>query len=191
MGHRLWKAVDPISSNGLNSPNHLGHLDVIFRLGLCLVAMTQSAAELLRQQHRSSDKQPNQTQSSRLATQMKKVRASGVRLLQHIFNSEVPFDSFLSSEGRLEAVRDVCLYEPMLSRLLTCSTLSTNQLLLSLVLSWSMNTYLASNLLPGSCLDTIMSLLVSKKTSDVVVECLIQVVCNLLFDEGMLRLYSC
>ncbi|THD18535.1 hypothetical protein D915_010516 [Fasciola hepatica] len=192
MGHRLNKTDIPIANDMETTSIEVTvsdspiHLDVLFRLGLSLIAMSQSASELLLLPRSNS----NHTEHERAVNlphpvQVKKVRAVGVRLLQHIFNSSVQFKTFFFTNGLLEAVRDVCLYPPMLSKLLNSSTVSTSHLLLTLALSWSTTPNLAANLLLGPGLNTLMSLLVTKKLGALVIERIIQVVCNLLFEQDV------
>ncbi|OON20446.1 HEAT repeat protein, partial [Opisthorchis viverrini] len=181
MGHRLGAARIALnhSDDGPPDTNKNEHVDILLRLGLCLIAMVQAAKDA-----KSSSAASNASRSGYLplGPQVKRIRSTGVRLLEHLFNSDLlQSNGFWSEHGRLNAVQHVCLQPSIMATLLTSSSVSTNHLLLTLTLPWSSSASLAAALLSHSVLETLLKLLCMPKLNSAVAERLIEIISNLIF----------
>ncbi|KAA3674641.1 U3 small nucleolar RNA-associated protein 20 [Paragonimus westermani] len=183
MGHRL--STTSLGLDDENSSDSAAHddADILLRLGLCLTAMTQTVRDLKWSATEIGQiTYDNQLLRLPAAAQVKRVRSTGVRLLEHLFTSRILLsEHFWDCPERLDAVKDVCLHQSLLNSLLKDSTIVKSHLLLTLALPWSITSQLADSLLGGAALETLMKLLSFRKLNSSVVECILEVVTNLLF----------
>ncbi|CAH8587650.1 unnamed protein product [Dicrocoelium dendriticum] len=176
MGHRLGRLSFPDSSEDSGTV----YADILLRLGLCLTAVAQTIREV-KLSLTSGDEEAFRLNLP-VAAQIKRIRSTGVRLLEHLFtSSSLHASGFWSQPNLLEAIRHVCFHPSSLSTLVSNSTLSSNHLLLSLALPWSTSSHLALNLLNGSSLEALLNLLSSPKINSILAERLLEIVDNLLF----------
>ncbi|GAA40425.2 small subunit processome component 20 homolog [Clonorchis sinensis] len=181
MGHRLGAARIALnhSDDEPSDTSKIEHVDILLRLGLCLIAMVQAAKDA-----KSSSTASGVSRSGYLplGPQMKRIRSTGVRLLEHLFSSDLlQSNGFWGEHGRLDAVQHVCLQPSIMATLLTSSSVSTNHLLLTLALPWSSSASLAAALMSHSVLETLLKLLCMPKLNSAVAERLIEIVSNLIF----------
>ncbi|KAF7234478.1 hypothetical protein EG68_11210, partial [Paragonimus skrjabini miyazakii] len=192
MSHRLGTTSLGLDDESPGDSKAHGDADILLRLGLCLIAMVQTVRDL-KLSTIEIGRTTCDNQSFRLpaAAQVKRVRSTGVRLLEHLFTSRILLsEHFWDCPERLDAVKDVCLHRSSLNSLLSDSTIVKSHLLLTLALPWSVTSQLANSLLGGAALETLMKLLSFPKLNNSVVECILEVVTNLLFSPGMFNFFQ-